>query len=162
MAPILNALGVHVACLGNHDLDFGLENFEKFAGACAFPWLVANILDKDTGEPIGGMGRVWMVETSGVKVGVVGLVEHEWLATLATVDEGDLHYIDFISEGAKQAAHLREQGAELVVAVTHMRAPNDRKLLEHVMGVDIVCGGHDHSYQVNAAGPGKTTSLCTI
>jgi 2',3'-cyclic-nucleotide 2'-phosphodiesterase (5'-nucleotidase family) len=27
MVPVLAACGVSAACVGNHDLDFGLENF---------------------------------------------------------------------------------------------------------------------------------------
>ena len=39
------------------------------------------------------------------------------------------------------------QGADIVVALTHMRWPNDRKVAREV-DVDIVLGGHDHDYIV--------------
>ena len=35
---------------------------------------------------------------------------------------------------------------ELVIALTHMRCPEDRKLAQSVSDVDFVLGGHDHSY----------------
>lgn len=43
---------------------------------------------------------------------------------------------------------LREQGAELIIAVTHQREPNDNKLAEKVPPglIDIILGGHDHYY----------------
>lgn len=41
---MLNAAGVAAACVGNHDLDFGLSNFEALARACSFPWLLSNVL----------------------------------------------------------------------------------------------------------------------
>ena len=50
MVPILNAVGTHIACLGNHDLDFGIDKFEDYKAKWTFPWLVANIFDKETGE----------------------------------------------------------------------------------------------------------------
>ena len=34
----------------------------------------------------------------------------------------------------------------MVIALTHMRVPNDRILAENVEGVDFVLGGHDHLY----------------
>ena len=37
-------------------------------------------------------------------------------------------------------AELRENGAEVVVALTHMRWPNDRRLAECVDEIDIVLG----------------------
>lgn len=49
MPPILNALNVQVSCLGNHDLDFGVEHFRSLIEKCNFPWLVANVIDKETG-----------------------------------------------------------------------------------------------------------------
>jgi len=38
------------------------------------------------------------------------------------------------------------QGAEFVVALTHMRGPNDRRLAEQATGIDLILGGHDHDY----------------
>ena len=50
MIPILNAMGVQAACLGNHDLDFGIDHFVSLKGQWNFPWLAANVLDKHTGK----------------------------------------------------------------------------------------------------------------
>jgi 5'-nucleotidase len=49
MVPILNAIGVHVAAVGNHDFDYGKENLEKLMPQFNFPWLMANVLDVKTG-----------------------------------------------------------------------------------------------------------------
>lgn len=38
------------------------------------------------------------------------------------------------------------QGAEFVVALTHMRGPNDRRLAEQATGIDLILGGDDHDY----------------
>ena len=39
------------------------------------------------------------------------------------------------------------QGCDLVVAVTHMRWPNDRRLAREVPEIQLILGGHDHDYQ---------------
>lgn len=49
MVPILNAIGVNAATVGNHDLDYGLENFITLKDMCEFRWLMANVLDPETG-----------------------------------------------------------------------------------------------------------------
>lgn len=43
---------------------------------------------------------------------------------------------------------LRKQGCELIVAVTHMREPNDLKLAKNTPPglIDLILGGHDHYY----------------
>lgn len=46
------------------------------------------------------------------------------------------------------AKQLRDEGADLVIAVTHQREPNDYKLADNLSPdlVDIILGGHDHFY----------------
>ena len=43
---------------------------------------------------------------------------------------------------------LRAQGAEIVIALTHMREPNDLKLARNTPSglIDLILGGHDHFY----------------
>ena len=33
-----------------------------------------------------------------------------------------------------------------MIALTHMRGPNDHRLAEEVTGIDLILGGHDHDY----------------
>ena len=40
------------------------------------------------------------------------------------------------------------QGADLIIALTHMRVPNDMRLLESDADIDLILGGHDHHYEV--------------
>lgn len=44
-----------------------------------------------------------------VQIGFIGLVEEEWLVTLATVDREEVTYMDFVTEGTKLAKELREE-----------------------------------------------------
>ena len=37
MPPILSAIGVHAACFGNHEFDWGLARAEELCAQCAFP-----------------------------------------------------------------------------------------------------------------------------
>lgn len=39
-------------------------------------------------------------------------------------------------------ARLQAQGAEVVIALTHMRLPNDLRLAQSAPGIDLVLGGH--------------------
>ena len=42
------------------------------------------------------------------QIGIIGLVEEEWIATLATIDPEDLTFLDFVEEGTKLAKELKE------------------------------------------------------
>ena len=37
-----------------------------------------------------------------------------------------------------------EQGCRVVIALTHMRTPNDLRLAREVEEIDLILGGHDH------------------
>jgi 5'-nucleotidase len=57
-----------------------------------------------------------------------GLVEEEWLCTLGTVEPSQLEYSDFVTVGRLLGKQLREQGAEVVIALTHMRVRDCQSL----------------------------------
>ncbi|KID87323.1 5'-nucleotidase [Metarhizium guizhouense ARSEF 977] len=149
MVPVLNAIGTDCACVGNHDFDFGVKQFEYLVGKCTFPWLIANVLDPDLGEdvPIGNAKRTHMLTTSnGIKVGLIGLGEREWLATINSLPP-NLVYKSASATARELVPKLREQGAEIIICLSHMREPNDNKLAEQTDGlIDIILGGHDHYY----------------
>lgn len=48
-----------------------------------FPWLLSNVLDARTGQPLGGAERSRVLDWQGVRVGLMGLVEREVSAALA-------------------------------------------------------------------------------
>ena len=47
--------------------------------------------------------------TSLLQFGIIGLMEEEWIATLATLDPDDITFIDFVEEGRYLARTLKEQ-----------------------------------------------------
>mmetsp|Transcript_4169 Transcript_4169/g.14975 ORF Transcript_4169/g.14975 Transcript_4169/m.14975 type:complete len:625 (-) Transcript_4169:591-2465(-) len=148
MPPILNELGVCCACVGNHDLDFGVNCASELFDACQFPWLMANIVDKRTGKHVKGTKATHVVDVSGVRLALVGLVESDWISTLASTDQELLQYTDFVECGRTLARTLKASGVDVVVACTHMRLPNDMLLADTVPEIDLVLAGHDHDYLV--------------
>lgn len=108
-------------------------------------------IDPDLGEdiPLGNAKKTLMITSSnGIKIGVIGLVEREWLDTINSLPPNII--FKSASAVAKELVpRLREQGAELIIALTHQREPNDNKLAEKTPEglIDIILGGHDHFYQ---------------
>ena len=150
MVDPLNNIGTNVACLGNHDLDFGVEQFQYLAKQCKFPWLCANVLDLALGEgiPLAGCKSTVMLESSnGIKIGVIGIVEREWLATINTLPPRTQYQSASVTV-ARLAPKLRQDGAEMIAVVSHQRQPNDEKLASKLQPgmIDIILGGHDHDY----------------
>ncbi|OCT50695.1 flagellar associated protein [Cladophialophora carrionii] len=99
--------------------------------------------------PLGkALKTVMLTASNGIKIGVIGLVEREWLDTINSLPP-DLVYKSVSATAKELAPKLREDGAEIIIALTHQREPNDNKLAEKTAEglVDLVLGGHDHYYQ---------------
>ncbi|KAI8339987.1 Metallo-dependent phosphatase-like protein [Chlamydoabsidia padenii] len=153
MTQVLNELDINVACVGNHDFDFGVPQLRKLINNCNFPWLFSNVLyaDGSSPEPL----KRWHIiddAPSGLVIGVIGLVEEEWIQTIPSFPS-DLLYHDFIKVADELSAMLRDPHGpykvDLVIALTHMRVPNDVKLATSCFdSVDLILGGHDHFYYV--------------
>ncbi|KAI5288186.1 hypothetical protein KEM54_005414 [Ascosphaera aggregata] len=150
MVAFINLIGTDVACLGNHDIDFGIAQFNHLRKQCKFPWLLANVIDHDLGEdvPMAGLDKTCMLTASnGIKIGVIGLIEREWLDTVNVLPP-NIEFFDVVETAEKLAPQLREQGADMIVALTHQREPNDNRLAKETTPglIDIILGGHDHFY----------------
>ncbi|KAK3389763.1 Metallo-dependent phosphatase-like protein [Podospora didyma] len=149
MVPLLNKIGTDCACVGNHDLDFGVMQFRHLTSKCNFPWLLANVLDPALGDsvPLGNAKRTHVITASnGLKIGLIGLGEREWLDTINSLPP-NLIYRSASEVARELVPQLRDEGADIVIALTHQREPNDNKLAEQTEGmIDIILGGHDHFY----------------
>ncbi|KAG9195906.1 hypothetical protein G6011_01027 [Alternaria panax] len=163
MVKALNKIGVNFACLDNHELDFGVPHFQKLSEKCNFPWLCANVLDSALGKdvPLGGCKKTALVNINGVKIGLIGLVEQEWLATVNVLPP-DLIFHSASATAAALVPALKDQGADVIIALTHQREPNDIKLAQKCAGlIDLILAGHDHFYSdtlVNGKGNPREVS----
>ena len=133
MVPVLNKLSIAAACVGNHDFDFGMDNLIALTGQTNFPWLLSNCCEARTGRPLAQAHAKHVVELNGVRVGLVGLVEMEWIEQIRWLKQEDIVYESFVDAGRRLAVELRElDKVDYVIALTHMRFPNDRLLAKQV------------------------------
>ncbi|KAG8830103.1 hypothetical protein FRC17_005394 [Serendipita sp. 399] len=127
------------------------------------PWLLSNIIDSDTGKVPDGLHTFQVVERSGVRVGIIGLVEEDWIKTISSWPS-NYKYQDMTQVAIDLSKQLRDpsgdQKCDLIIALTHSRLPNDLALAQALHarvgssivqehGCDIILGGHDHVYYVS-------------
>lgn len=88
-----------------------------------------------------------LTSSNGIKIGVIGLAEKDWLDTINSLPP-DLIFREAAEVAQELIPGLRDQGADLIVAVTHQREPNDNKLANDTPAglIDLILGGHDHFY----------------
>jgi 5'-nucleotidase len=117
---------------------------------------MSNVQHVADGQNLGGGETYVIVERCGRRLPFIGLVEMEWITTLSTVEESDIEFEDFVACSRRLAPMLlrHAQQCDAVIAVTHMRAPNDERLPKECGDIlDVIAGGHDHHYDVKPIAP---------
>jgi 2',3'-cyclic-nucleotide 2'-phosphodiesterase (5'-nucleotidase family) len=123
MIELTNAVGVQVAVLGNHEFDFGPVVAEERIKESGYPWLGTNVLGPD-GTPAVGTTDLHLVELAGYRIGFFGILTPA-TATLSSPGK-DIRFAAPTATAEAAAKRLREMGADLVVALTHLYIADDR------------------------------------
>ncbi len=141
MVDMLNALKMDVAVLGNHEFDFGPDVTRERVQQSKFPWLASNVQTVPGTEPL-GTTSFFIKEVNGFKVGFMGLVTPE--TTTLSSPGSSILFEDVFTAAKKTVDDLTKQGAEIIVALTHMDLSDDLALARQVAGIHLILGGHDH------------------
>ncbi len=146
---LMNAMKYDVCTIGNHEFDFGLDDMARLFKMADFPVVCANY--DVTGTVLEGLVKEYVVlERDGIRIGVFGLSPQ--MEGLVPHDKfGNVKMEDPLSEGQRIATLLREEEhCDLVVCLSHLGwdtgAYSDGELIENTRDIDIVCGGHSHTY----------------
>ena len=139
MVEIFNAMGLDYMVLGNHEWDFGNEVLHERIWEANFPIITSNVLDED-GLAIDGTSNTAMVTVGPFRVGILGIVTPN---TKVISSPGDMEFLPSVETTKKFAKQLRNQGANLVVALAHLDYLEDLEVLND-SGVDVLLSGHDH------------------
>lgn len=144
-----NAAGLDYAVLGNHEFDFGPEVLARRMSESKFVWLGSNVIDRQTGKPFNDMPQYVIKNIAGIRVGIIGLLTPE---TETNSKPGEkIRFVDPIATARRLTRKMREDGAQVVIAVTHMNLSDDKRLGQAGV-VDIILGGHEHELLQSLAG----------
>ncbi|MNQ73922.1 Trifunctional nucleotide phosphoesterase protein YfkN precursor [compost metagenome] len=157
----LNYLNYDGAVLGNHEFNYGMDVLNKAVKESEFPWLCANIVDEETGDPY--FGKPYLVKqlSDGVRVGILGLTTPyipNWEDPKHIVG---LRFVDPIATARTWVKLLKEQERVDVVVVSYhggferdmatgeptepLTGENQGyQLCMEVEGIDVLLTGHQH------------------
>lgn len=149
---LFNAMGYDAVALGNHEFDDGQEDLARRLKSANYPVLCANY--NFDGTPLEGLVKPYtIVERAGKKIGIIGLL----IDLKGYVDPKGivgLKYEDPIKVGNRLAKELKvKEGVDMVIYLTHVgvngrgkRNPGDIDLAKKSRDVDLIIGGHSHTY----------------
>ena len=147
---LMNLMGYDAVTIGNHEFDFGLENMARIFKMAKFPVVCANY--DFTGTCVEGLVKPYVIiKRNGLKIGLFGLSPQlEGLVDLSKCK--GVTYLDPIEVGNRVAAELKHgKKCDVVICVSHLGwlrpdEMGDQKLLASSKDIDLVLGGHSHSY----------------
>lgn len=146
---LMNEMGYDAGTIGNHEFDFGLDNMARLFQLANFPIVCANYGVK--GTVLEGIVKPYVIlERNGIKVGVFGLSP----ALEGLVQAKNCVGVVFEDpiEAAQRVADILKvrEKCDLVICLSHLgwkgNAYSDETLIPATRHIDIVLGGHSHSY----------------
>ena len=179
VADLMNKMGYDAAIPGNHEFDFGVDNFLEIAGNAEFPYICCNLTKE--GKPV--FDPYVICEAGGKKIAFVGVTTPLTITSSVPSnfqnENGEFVY-DFLQKDAtgqafydavqKNVDAARAEGADHVILLGHLGmtatfAPWDyASVAANTEGIDAILDGHSHDAEQvqvkNKAGKTVPRSAC--
>ena len=161
IVELMNDVGYDVAVIGNHEFDYGMEQFKKNVSLAKFQYVCCNFIDLSTGESY--LKPYTIIEKAGKKIAFVGIDTPESFtkSTPKYFQDAEGNYIYSFCEGNngqdlfdKVQANVdaaRAEGADYVIALAHLGIDYQSepwtasKVIENTTGIDVMLDGHSHT-----------------
>lgn len=168
LVDIMNQVGYDLAVPGNHEFDYGMENFLSLAKDRAdYYYICANLVDLTTGTGVFAPYEIF--DYGDTQVAYVGIATPETFSKSTPVyfqDENGNYIYSFCQENdgtdLYQIVQLsvdkaKEEGADYVVAIGHLGTEGTtpewkaESVIANTTGIDAFIDGHSHeSYSKTA------------
>lgn len=142
MVEAYNGGGLDADTIGNHEFDYGPDNFVERVRESRFTWVSANVRDRRTGSVFGAEAgaRLYVIrEVAGVRVGITGAA---WNFLSSTNAGPNVEVLDAATGLAEVVPQMRRDGAQLVIVLAHMCVEQDRAIATAVPSIDAIVGDH--------------------
>jgi 2',3'-cyclic-nucleotide 2'-phosphodiesterase (5'-nucleotidase family) len=147
MIELTNVVPFDLAVPGNHEYDFGVQNFDDKLKASKYPWAAINITHAD-GSAVKGLAGVTVKEVAGVKIALIPVAQDTSPQVAST---GELKFGPTAQAAIDAAKQARKDGAELVVGVVQAPHSDDQKMFAS-KAFDVILSGDDHDLVVQYNG----------
>jgi 5'-nucleotidase len=146
---LMNQMGYDAATIGNHEFDFGLDNMIRLFKMAKFPIVCSNYDFADT--ELANIVKPYIVlKRKGVKIGIFALCP-PLEGLVFTKNYGPLRFLDPMEVTNKMVDVLkRQKKCDYIICISHLGWERseypDNKVIAETTGIDLVLGGHTHSY----------------
>jgi 5'-nucleotidase/UDP-sugar diphosphatase len=151
----MNYLEYDAMTVGNHEFDDGPATLAAFIDDSDFPIVSANI-DASADLDLAGLIEPYTtVDKGGETIGIIGLTTPE---TENISSPGpNIVFNDPLTSLQAAADELTGLGVDKIIALTHQGYDVDVEMAAQVSGVDVIIGGHSHTFTYSPTDPIKFT-----
>ena len=142
-----NAAGLDADTFGFSEMEFSPDRLKELVAASRFAWVSANV--REGGEVLAAEqgARRWIVEEiNDVRVGITGVLgtrfSHGQPPLTAHGPSGEVQVLDPARALSGVVPEMREDGAEVVVVLSHMIHEDTLRVVDRVPGIDVALGTH--------------------
>lgn len=146
---IMNMLNPDVVTLGNHEVDYGIAHLLFLEKCATFPIVNANLYIKTNHTRL--FDPCHIIEIDGMKVLFIGILTEQTIMQCRT--DGLVGSFIALEEAADEIGKICNTyngiDIDFTVLLTHIGFEEDKKLaaiLDPDWGVDVIIGGHSHTY----------------
>jgi 5'-nucleotidase/UDP-sugar diphosphatase len=142
----LNGL-VDVMAVGNHDLDYGPEEFTRCVGTVDYPIISSNFVGSDGAPLLQPGGKPYVIrEVQGVRIGFFALGGPDFPTLVrANLMPPGSSWKEPLAEAQATVRTLREvEKVDAVIFIGHQHRQDDEALAKAVPGIDLIFGSHSH------------------
>ena len=146
---LMNQMHYDAATIGNHEFDFGLDNMIRLFKMANFPIVCSNYDFGDT--ELKNIVKPYIVmKRKGVKIGIFALCP-PLEGLVSTKNYGPLKFLDPVEVTQRMVEMLRDKKkCDVVICLSHLgwvkTEYTDNRLIQNTSGIDLVLGGHSHTY----------------
>lgn len=158
ITDLMNAMEYDVAVPGNHEFDFGMDQFLSLTEKAKFPYICCNF--RHNGKPV--FKPYTILEVADRKIAFVGVTTPSTINKSTPTyfqDETGKYVYDFLQDKNGEAVYAavqkavddaRAEGADYVYVAGHLGMEADdtpwtyADVIEHTTGIDVFLDGHSH------------------
>ncbi|KAK2178266.1 hypothetical protein NP493_550g03022 [Ridgeia piscesae] len=141
--------------LGNHEFDAGVGSLTTFLHNLTFPVVSANIDASKEPTLAACFTKSTILNVTGEMIGIVGYTTPDTKATSNQVNVKRIDFLDPIGSIQNEVDKLITQNINKIVVLGHGGYLLDQKIAKEVKGIDIVIGGHSHTFLYSGTPPGR-------
>ena len=166
---LLGMMGYDATTLGNHEFDYGVASLTKMIESSTnTPPILCSNLTFGEDEESQALKKAWedhggaeykIIERGGYKIGLFGVMGEDSVYYTAA---GSNTFPDRIEVAKKMVQKLKEEGAQVIVCLSHSgtnKDPSkseDEVLAQKVDGIDVIISGHTHTVLTEPIHKNKT------